>query len=127
MQNRYVLPRLRRYHVLSNPFQVITLLVSQHYGITIAELNNPTNSHKYSKRRHLLMTVLSRHSFIPHITIAHFFGYHNHCMVTHANYFVSDMEYIFKKNSSVDYYLYEFRELEKKFLSLFSKSELPNQ
>jgi len=116
MKNRYALPRLRRYHYNKiSPFQIITIIVPDFFGITIEELNSKTNEHCYSKRRHLLMVILARHTFLPHNSIGIFFGYRDHVMVSHASRFVENLEYIFKKTAISDPYLDEFNKLDLKY------------
>ena len=118
MNERYSFPRLRRYHKYkTDPLHVIAAIMPNLFGLTIADLIIHTNEHKYSKRRHLAMTVLSRHSNLNNKTIGIFFGYHSHCMVSHACRFVEALEFKSLRCIVTDPYLAEYKLIESTFIA----------
>ena len=122
MSYKFVFPRLRRYHSLGpNPFEVATLVFLELYGFPITYLFTPNRYHIYSKRRHIVIATLARHTTLNYFEIASFFGYSRHSMVCHSLRFIENLKDLHTHHKIIDPYLLEYNLFENDFKIMFNR------
>jgi len=67
MHHHFAFPRLRRYHSSGcDPFIVASKVFLEIYNFPITHLATPSRTHIYSKRPHIVMATLARHTSLTY-------------------------------------------------------------